>query len=71
MSARFPHRVTLCFRNGRERDWFMGQLSDGFGENECELKWARGKTLGEVREVDVKVPPLTAKELLKHWRARP
>lgn len=31
--------VTLVFRNQEERDFFMGGLSDGFGENECSLAW--------------------------------
>lgn len=63
MSGSFPHRMTLCFRNKRERDWFMGQLSDGFGENECDLKWTRGKSLDEVREVDVLLPKATLARL--------
>lgn len=33
----FPIRVTLCFRDAAARDEFMGGLSDGFGENWCDL----------------------------------
>lgn len=32
-----PLEVTLVFKNEFDRDYFMGQLSDGFGENECDL----------------------------------
>ncbi len=33
----FPVQVTLCFRNKKERDYFIGQLTDGFGENEANV----------------------------------
>lgn len=50
----YPERVTLCFRNKGDRDWLMGHLSDGFGENFCDLDWPwanlprgpQGETLG-------------------------
>lgn len=32
-------RVTLVFKNDEQKEFFMGQLSDGWGENECSLKW--------------------------------
>lgn len=35
----YPVRVTLHFRSNAQRDEFMGGLSDGFGENECNLDW--------------------------------
>ena len=35
----FPVRVTLCFQGQADRDEFMGGLSDGFGENWCQLDW--------------------------------
>lgn len=35
----FPHAVTLRFRSIEERNVFMGQLSDGWGENKCALEW--------------------------------
>jgi len=31
--------VTLSFNNETEKNKFMGQLSDGWGENYCTLKW--------------------------------
>lgn len=31
--------VILHFENKKERSHFMGGLSDGFGENDCMLKW--------------------------------
>lgn len=33
-------RVTLVFDNDEARDWFLGQLSDGFGENDVVLEYA-------------------------------
>lgn len=35
----FPVTVTLRFRSEEERRYFMGQLSDGWGESEVELSW--------------------------------
>ena len=35
----YPVAVTLRFRDQAQRDFFMGQLSDGWGENQCELTW--------------------------------
>jgi len=35
----FPERVELCFRSKADRDEFMGGLSDGFGEEFCQLDW--------------------------------
>lgn len=32
--------VTLVFRSSFEREAFMGQLSDGWGENYCGLAWS-------------------------------
>jgi hypothetical protein len=32
-------KVTFHFRSKRERDYFMGQLSDGWGENRVDLLW--------------------------------
>ena len=31
--------VTLEFETKEARDFFMGGLSDGFGEDNCHLKW--------------------------------
>ncbi len=31
--------VLLKFKNKGVKDFFMSGLSDGFGENECSLKW--------------------------------
>jgi hypothetical protein len=35
----YPVSVELRFRTKEQRDEFMGGLSDGFGENFCELEW--------------------------------
>ena len=34
-ARRFPLRVELRFATAAEMDYFMGQLTDGFGENEA------------------------------------
>lgn len=53
----YPIRVELCFRNQEQRNKFMGGLSDGFGENVCELDWpwecAQTKSDGSVIGFDV------------------
>jgi len=35
----YPHRVTLCFKSEDEKKFFIAGLSDGFGENICDLDW--------------------------------
>ena len=50
----FPVSVELRFRSQADREHFMGQLSDGFGEAYCNLEWPwaaaprgpHGETLG-------------------------
>jgi hypothetical protein len=34
--------VILHFQNDAEKSKFMGGLSDGFGENDCQLTWGDG-----------------------------
>lgn len=53
-----PVEVVLRFRNKQERDYFMGQLSDGFGENECDLKWRGDFDRARVFHVDPTVSEL-------------
>jgi hypothetical protein len=36
-------RVTLEFKDEREKEYFLGQLSDGWGENYVELDWDSSK----------------------------
>lgn len=31
------YTITLRFASAKARDWYIGQLSDGFGENEAEM----------------------------------
>ncbi len=35
----YPASITLRFRDEDERNEFLGQLSDGWGENYCRLAW--------------------------------
>lgn len=35
----YPVTVTLHFRTPAQRQIFMGGLSDGFGEEWCDLNW--------------------------------
>jgi hypothetical protein len=37
--SKYPVTSTLHFKNEEERDEFMGQLSDGWGENLVYLDW--------------------------------
>ena len=46
----YPHAVTLRFRSRSERETFMGQLSDGWGENECSMEWPEGVDLDDAEE---------------------
>jgi hypothetical protein len=57
---------TLRFRSEAERRWFFGGLSDGWGENACDISWGWDKNgpggmsrarLEEQREVGITVFP--------------
>lgn len=37
--VQYPVTVRLRFKSELHRDVFMGQLSDGWGENHCSLQW--------------------------------
>lgn len=37
--ADYPVTITLRFRTVEEKHFFMGGLSDGWGENACGLSW--------------------------------
>lgn len=37
--TQYPERVTLCFKNKAHKHHFLGQLSDGWGENYVSLDW--------------------------------
>lgn len=37
--AKPVHEVTLRFPSARHKDYFLGQLSDGWGENVVDLAW--------------------------------
>lgn len=43
--TKYPSRVTLCFKNDKEKEEFLGQLSDGWGENLVNIGWSAGKNL--------------------------
>ncbi len=47
--------VTLRFRNSREKNRFLVGLSDGFGEEHCQLSWGaeNGVHLKEAKVIDV------------------
>jgi hypothetical protein len=59
------HRVTLKFKSKAQRDWFIGQLTDGFGENECETSWSKGINACDADEINVDV---TRNETFQHHR---
>jgi len=49
--------ITLHFKSKADRDEFMGQLSDGWGEEHCVLywRWQDGITFEDATEFDVVV----------------
>lgn len=66
--------VTLRFRNDDERDFFMGQLSDGWGENEVVLtfhplmSWDEALKAGGPFDVDPTGTELWAHHIrVKQW----
>jgi hypothetical protein len=61
-------QVTFTFRNKAERDYFMGQLSDGWGENKVELKWPwrKGVEFEDCTEFGIELAPDELDELKRH-----
>lgn len=55
MSRRHPYGVELRFRTRAAREYFLGQLSDGWGENVVMLDWPEGGDLKDASTVNVKV----------------
>jgi hypothetical protein len=52
----FPvHEITLRFRSEADKEEFMGQLSDGWGENVCQLFWSDDKTFDETKVFDIEL----------------
>jgi hypothetical protein len=49
-----PVEITLRFKSDYAKSFFLGQLSDGWGENGCSLKWGRTE-LDRAKVVDVAV----------------
>lgn len=49
-----PATVTLRFKSEYAKRYFLGQLSDGWGENHVDLKWGR-TDLDKAKVVDVRV----------------
>lgn len=39
ISTSYPHSIILRFRTPEDKDQFVGQLSDGWGESHCDLVW--------------------------------
>jgi hypothetical protein len=55
-----PVAVVLKFKNRADRNFFMGQLSDGFGENHVTLAWDTTTLFEDATEFDVVPTPLSA-----------
>ncbi len=53
MSIKPKHEVTLTFRSREHKEYFLGQLSDGWGENVVSLQWPRNVPLYEAPMVRV------------------
>lgn len=47
--------VTLHFKTQQDRDDFMGSLSDGWGEEHCDLSWDPEVPFEDVTEFGVTV----------------
>ena len=47
------HTVTLVFPSRQHKEHFLGQLSDGWGENLVELRWPRDVDLFDAPSVRV------------------
>jgi hypothetical protein len=63
------HRITLEFKSAFDKRYFLGQLSDGWGENRVRLEWPKGKNLCACRVNDViHVDPSLDKEFYEHAR---
>lgn len=41
--SNWPVSITLRFKSQAAKDYFLGQLSDGWGENEVDLEWGDDK----------------------------
>lgn len=54
MAKEYPIQVVFAFRNEEERNYILGQLSDGFGENEMNLEWAKRVDLYKAKVVCVR-----------------
>jgi hypothetical protein len=49
-----PVCVTFEFPSDEAKNWFLGQLSDGLGENEVRLEWPGGVPLYDAPLVRVR-----------------
>lgn len=47
------HSVTLTFRSEEQKQYFLGQLSDGLGENHFSLEWPHALDLFDAESVKV------------------
>ena len=47
------HEVTLRFPSAKHKEYFLGQLSDGWGENMVDLRWAAGVDVTKAKTVTV------------------
>lgn len=56
--------VTLRFKTEAARDYFMGQLADGWGENVCYLDWDEDLDFRDVHWFDVTPFDLDGEEIV-------
>jgi hypothetical protein len=63
------HRITLEFKSVFDKKYFLGQLSDGWGENLVGLEWPKGKSLFMCKEGDpIMVDTSMDEEAYEHAR---
>jgi hypothetical protein len=63
----YPKALVLRFKSNEEKEYFMAQLSDGWGEGYCDLEWphesylkedlAAGRAFHEQHMFGVTLPP--------------
>lgn len=62
------HLITLEFKSAFDKKYFLGQLSDGWGENLVMLKWPKGKSLMSCKVEDAIYVDPSIDEYYEHAR---
>ena len=57
------HRVTLCFNTPEQREWVIGQMTDGAMENMLDIDWDGGPRGPNASDAEL----LQVKPIGKYW----